>query len=110
MKIAIIGSRSITIQDIGKYIPEGCTEIVSGGAKGIDTCAAEYAKQHNFKSTLFLPDYKKYGRAAPLLRNKQIIEYSDMIVALWDGNSRGTGNVINSCKKLNKNCKVYILK
>ena len=57
MKIAIIGSRTLNINDIDKYIPEGVTEIVSGGAKGIDTCAAVYAKCHGIKLKVFLPEY-----------------------------------------------------
>ena len=43
MKVAIIGSRNLTVKDLGQYLPEGTTEIVSGGAKGVDTCAREYA-------------------------------------------------------------------
>ena len=43
MKVAVIGSRSLTVQNLGEYLPQGVTEIVSGGAKGIDTCAREYA-------------------------------------------------------------------
>ena len=60
MKIAIIGSRSITDADIGKYVSAG-DEIVSGGATGIDTLAAEYAKRNGLKLTVFLPEYEKYG-------------------------------------------------
>ena len=44
MKIAVVGSRNMTIKNINKYIP-ACDEIVSGGAKGVDSCAAEYAKK-----------------------------------------------------------------
>ena len=43
MKVAVIGSRGLTVSDLGKYLPENTTEIVSGGAKGIDTCARNYA-------------------------------------------------------------------
>ena len=50
MKIAIVGSRKITVENIGEYIPEG-SEIVSGGAKGVDSCAAEYAEKNEIKHT-----------------------------------------------------------
>lgn len=49
MKVAVIGSRSLNIDNIGKYLPEGVTEIVSGGAKGIDSCVREYAKKKRNK-------------------------------------------------------------
>lgn len=54
MKIAIIGSRGLSADDLGKYLPVGVTEIVSGGAKGIDTCAKEYALANGLKLTEFL--------------------------------------------------------
>ena len=56
MKLAIIGSRDITDVDIEKYIPDGVTEIVSGGAKGIDTLAKQYAIDNNIKYVVFAPD------------------------------------------------------
>lgn len=101
MKTAIIGSRTLTVEDIGEYLPEGTTEIVSGGAKGIDSAAREYAQNNGLRLTEFLPEYNRYGRAAPLKRNIQIIEYADFVLAFWDGESSGTKNVIDSCKKQN---------
>ena len=109
MKIAIIGSRSITDADIGKYVSAG-DEIVSGGAAGIDTLAAEYAKRNGLKLTVFLPEYEKYGRAAPIVRNKQIVDYADKVVAFWDGSSRGTLSVIKYAEKVGKPCETVILK
>ena len=108
MKIAIIGSRSITDADIGKYVSAG-DEIVSGGATGIDTLAAEYAKRNGLKLTVFLPEYEKYGRAAPIVRNKQIVDYADKVVALWNGSSRGTLSVIKYAEKMGKPCEVVTL-
>ena len=109
MKVAVIGSRELTIDDLGKYLPEDTTEIVSGGAKGIDNCSKEYALAHNIKLTEFLPEYKKFGRAAPLKRNLQIIEYSDIVLAFWDGKSKGTKYVIDSCQKMGVEIKVYLI-
>ena len=108
MKIAIIGSRSITDADIGKYVSEG-DEIVSGGAAGIDTLAAEYAKRNGLKLTVFLPEYEKYGRAAPIVRNKQIVDYADKVIALWNGSSKGTMSVIEYAEKMGKPCEVVTL-
>ena len=85
MKIAVIGSRGLKVDNLEKYLPEETTEIVSGGAKGIDTCAREYALAKGLKLTEFLPEYAKYGRIAPLKRNLQIIDYADCVLAFWDG-------------------------
>ncbi len=79
MRIAIIGSRNLTVKNLADYLPNAhrITEIVSGGARGIDSCAAEYARAAGIKLTEFLPNYEKYGRRAPLIRNLQIIEHAD---------------------------------
>lgn len=109
MKIAIIGSRNLTKVDLSKYIPKSVTEIVSGGAKGIDTLATKYAENNKLRLTIFLPQYEKYSRAAPLKRNDKIIEYSDEVIAFWDGKSKGTEYVIKKCKKLNKKITVHLI-
>jgi len=107
MKLAIIGSRNIHIDDLSPYVPADCDEIISGGARGVDTCAAEYARVHGLKLTEILPDYQKFGRAAPIVRNRAIVEAADAVVALWDGSSRGTKSVIDFCKKTSKPCLVF---
>ena len=107
MKVAVIGSRSLTVQNLEEYLPQGVTEIVSGGAKGIDTCAREYAQREGVKLTEFLPDYSRYGRGAPLRRNLEIIRYTDQVIAFWDGQSHGTRFVIEECRKQRKKVTVY---
>ena len=107
MKVAVIGSRGLYVDHLKDYLPEGVTEIVSGGAKGIDTCAKDYALRHGLKLTEFLPEYEKYGRGAPLRRNITIIKYADLVLAFWDGKSRGTKYVIDNCKKRNIPVAVY---
>ena len=110
MKIAVVGSRGLKVNDMGRYLPAGVTEIVFGGARGIDTCAREYAEKNRIKLTEFLPQYEKYGRSAPLKRNLQIIDYADLVLAFWDGNSKGTKYVIEQCKKQNKEIKIFLAK
>lgn len=109
MKVAVIGSRGLSVSDLGRYLPENTTEIVSGGAKGVDTSAREYVLAHGIKLTEFLPEYTRFGRSAPLKRNITIIEYSDIVLAFWDGKSRGTKFVIDNCRKLGVEVRVYII-
>ena len=107
MKIAIVGSRDLVISDIGKYIPE-CDEIVSGGAIGVDRCAEKYCIENGVKLTLFLPEYELYGRSAPIIRNKKIVDYADRVVVLWNGRSKGSLSVIKYAEKIGKECKVIL--
>ncbi len=55
MKVAIVGSRGLNV-DISKYIPSGVTTIISGGAKGIDTLAEQYADRNNLKKLFLNPN------------------------------------------------------
>ena len=109
MKVAVIGSRGISISNIGDYLPENTTVIISGGAKGVDTSAREYAIAHGIELTEFLPEYEKYGRGAPLKRNITIIENADLVLAFWDGKSRGTKFVIDNCRKMGVEVRVVII-
>ena len=109
MRIAIVGSRNVTVDSLAEFVTNH-DEIVSGGAVGVDQCAANYAKEHGLKLTEFLPEYEKYGRAAPIMRNKIIVDYADKIIAFWDGKSKGTLSVIKYAEKQGKPCEVILSK
>ena len=109
MKVAIVGSRSLNV-DISKYIPDGTTTIITGGAKGIDSLAEKFADENNLKKIIFKPQYDKYGKAAPIVRNILIVNESDLIIAIWDGKSRGTKFTIDYARKLDKFIRVFIEK
>lgn len=99
MKLAIIGSRNCPHIDIGKYLKFTPTTIISGGARGADTWAREYARKNNIPLIEFLPDYWSYGRKAPLVRNRLIVDNCDCLLAFWDGISRGTKFTLDYASK-----------
>jgi predicted Rossmann fold nucleotide-binding protein DprA/Smf involved in DNA uptake len=107
MKIAVVGSRGLSLSEemLAMYLSEA-DEIVSGGAKGVDTCVARYAKKKEIPLTEFLPDYSRYGKGAPVVRNKQIVDYADKVVVFWDGSSKGTLSVIRYAERINKSCEI----
>lgn len=107
MKTAVVGSRGLYIENFDDYMPEGTTEIITGGAKGIDQCAERYAKEKNIPLTVVRPDYRRYGKGAPLKRNSQIIAMVDIVLAFWDGKSSGTRYVIEQCGIMGKTVKVF---
>jgi len=109
MWVGVIGSRGLVVDNLVDYLPPETTMLVSGGAKGIDSCAKEYALANNIPITEFLPEYKKYGKTAPLKRNIEIILHSDFMLIIWDGKSRSTKHVIDNCKKHNVFYKVILL-
>ena len=87
MKIAIVGSRGVVVNDF-----------------------EEYAKNNGIKMTVILPEYNLYGRAAPIVRNKKIVDLADKIIVFWDGQSKGSLSVIKYAEKIGKECKVVICK
>ena len=109
MKVAVIGSRNIEVEDVGKYLPPNVTGLISGGARGVDSAVRRYAVAEGIPLTEILPEYARYGRGAPLRRNEAIVARADLVVALWDGSSRGTAHVIDLCRRLKKPVEVHIL-
>lgn len=105
MKLAVIGSRQFNDYDffvnkINEYIDlSKITVFISGGAKGADSLAERLAKDKGFEMIVFKPDYKQYSRAATFIRNREIINHADIIVAFWDGKSSGTRYTIDYAKR-----------
>ena len=104
MKIAIIGSRehgNINFeQELNNRLLVFANDtIISGGARGIDTLAAMYARKHGMKLLEFRPDYETFGRGATFVRNRLIVDMADVVVAFWNGTSRGTKYTIDYAKK-----------
>ena len=108
MKLIIAGSRTIT-----NYTPVNVTkwlhafnlrptEIVSGGARGIDELGERWAKLYGIIMKRFNPDWITHGKAAGPIRNQQMAEYADALMVVWDGKSRGTKNMMEEMKKVDK--------
>ena len=114
MNVGVVGSRDWTDKEfIFKILDEvdlrsgGQDTIVSGGAIGADTFAEKYAKEKHITRLIIKPDYEHHGKIAPLLRNKVIIDYSDMLVAFWNGKSKGTLHAIIEAVKQGKKVIIY---
>jgi hypothetical protein len=101
MIAAVIGSRNFTdyklLESTLLLFPE-INQIISGGAKGADSLAKIYAEKNNIPLLIFKPDWKQYGKGAGIVRNRQIIDAAQMVVAFWDGASKGTESSINLAK------------
>ena len=103
---SIIGSRTYPPIDIGSYLKYIPDVIVSGGAKGADTYARDFAKKKGLKLIEYFPNYDKYGKGAPLERNKLIVDECDCVLALWNGTSRGNKFTLDYAKEKNKPIKI----
>ncbi|MBO6027131.1 MAG: DUF2493 domain-containing protein [Bacteroidales bacterium] len=114
MRLAIVGSREfenceLLCTEVAKIRQEQTIElIVSGGAKGADTLAKRYAALNQIPLMEFKPDYKQFGRNAPVQRNALIVENADWVLAFVAPTSRGTWDTIRKAEKMLK--KVIIVK
>lgn len=113
MKVIIAGGRDFNDYNLLKskcdLLLKNSTniEIVSGNANGADKLGERYALENNYKLTKFPADWS-LGKKAGYIRNKQMSDYSDCLIAFWDGCSKGTNHMINLAKQ--NNLKIRIVK
>ena len=110
MNLLIVGSRSIKEFDLAPHIPCDTSLIISGGARGIDTIAEEYADNYSIPKKIIKPQYNIYGRGAPIKRNEEMVDIADKILVIWDGISKGTDYTVKYAKKKNKDIKIIMVK
>ena len=110
-KTIVAGGRTYQLSEEDYKILDnaGISEIVCGGAKGADQCGKEWAKTYEVPVKMFPADWNTHGKAAGPIRNKQMAEYADSLIAFWDGKSRGTKNMIETAKKLKLNVEVVMI-
>lgn len=119
MKVIIAGSRTITLMSVleqavvraGNYWMSSdqdnwqnymYSEIISGGAQGADALGERYAIKKQLPLKTFPANWEKFGKKAGALRNIEMAEYADALIALWDGKSKGTFHIISEMVKRNK--------
>lgn len=109
MKVIIAGSRTAVEEEVFTAVKEAgfqIDEVVSGCARGADENGEMYASLFGIPVRKFPAYWNKYGRSAGPIRNKKMAEYADALIAVWDGESRGTENMINEASKLG--LRVYV--
>jgi len=116
-KLVIAGSQliddyEIVKKAIAKAVKDGFVpssfEVVSGGAIGVDSLAKAYASDRKLSYREFLPEYRSpKDKSAPLIRNQKMAVYGDALLAIWDGKSTGTKNMMGCMETLGKPVMTY---
>ena len=108
-KIAIGGCRNFNNYNVFKEFVNECISsfkgeiiIISGKCRGVDCMAERYAAEKSLGLELFPAEWKKYGRSAGPIRNKVMVQRADIVIAFWDGKSKGTKSLINNAKVMGK--------
>lgn len=108
-RIIVCGNKDFTDRDfclekLKEMIPRYTNpEIISGHARGADTFGEEYARMTGIKCSVFKAEWKRYGKAAGPIRNREMLDYAmeetPVVIAFWNGTSRGTKNMIERARK-----------
>jgi hypothetical protein len=114
MRVIIAGGRDFTDFDYIKgymaTLPPWVeiTEVVSGGATGVDTLAIAWASMYNKPYRVFHAEWDRLGRRAGPIRNAEMAVYADGLIAFWNGESKGTKNMIDQMAA--KGAWVYVVR
>ena len=84
--------------------------IISGGAPGVDSMAERFAKEYNIPTTVYKADWETFGRSAGYIRNNDIMHTSEVCIAFWDGESKGTLHTIGLFRKFEKDVHIINFK
>lgn len=102
MKVAIVGSRSFSNYTLlTKYLSRlpKIELIISGGARGADQLGEKWAETQGIKTLIFKPNWRRHGKSAGIIRNREIVNNADMVIAFWDGQSKGTRHTVEIARK-----------
>lgn len=83
------------------------TEVVSGHARGVDCLGELWADNHDIPCRIFEADWNKHGRSAGPIRNREMADYGEALIALRRPQSRGTQHMIDTARKLG--LKVFVV-
>lgn len=114
MKVIIAGGRDFNDYEFLKQVCSKLSEldseieIVSGGAKGADALGERFANEMGYALKVFPADWSE-GRKAGPIRNSQMANYADALIAFWDGKSKGTKNMIDLATKRGLGVKVVYI-
>ena len=110
MKVIIAGTRTFLDYELLKNtISESgfeLTQIISGGARGADALGERYAKENNVPCRVMTANWDVLGKAAGYVRNEDMAKVADALIAFWDGQSKGTRNMIDIAKR--HNLKIFV--
>ncbi len=114
MKVIIAGSRtlSLSVQELDQVVQQSgfeVTELISGGAAGMDQAGEAWARSKGIPIRQFLPDWEKHGKAAGPIRNREMVKNSEAVIAVWDGESKGTKSTIVEAQKRGQPVHLYTI-
>jgi hypothetical protein len=113
MKVVICGSRDLqNYQLVEETVTRSGFEIstvLSGGSRGVDRLGIAFARNHHHSVQVFMPEWERLGKRAGMVRNREMARAAEAVIAIWDGQSRGTRNMIELASRHNLPCFVLLV-
>ena len=115
MNVIIAGSRNFndyellsSVIDAFRMRENENITIVSGGARGADRLGEKYARENNLELHIYEANWSKFGKSAGFVRNEEMADFGDYLLAFWDGRSPGTQHMIKTAKKKGLKAELFI--
>ncbi len=115
-RIVVAGCRDYNNYEEAKEFIENCIRdikskhtlvFVSGFCRGADMLGERYARENGYDIERYPADWKRYGKGAGIVRNREMATVGDLIICFWDKKSKGTKALIDFANKLNKPLEIY---
>lgn len=114
MRVIIAGSRSIvsfaSVQSAIERSGFALTEVVSGTASGVDSLGERFARERGIACRRFPADWKRFGRSAGYVRNRDMAQYAEALILVWDGSSRGSAHMLALARERRLRCFVVVVR
>lgn len=115
-RVIIAGTREFNNYELLKEKCEAVLEdesdviVISGCARGTDLLGERFAQEKGYKIERFPANWDRDGKSAGAIRNNQMANKADMLIAFWDGKSKGTSNMISTARRKGLIVKTVIIK
>lgn len=111
LRLVVVGSREYpNLDEVRQFVFEldRDTIVISGGAVGVDSMAVATARYYRMPYEVYPARWNRDGRSAGIIRNREMVDGADEVVAFWDGKSRGTAFTIDYAKQKGKPVRVFV--
>ena len=113
MKVVICGSRDLEnyqlVEEAVSRSGFSISTVLSGGSRGVDRLGITFACNHHHLVQVYMPEWERLGKRASAVRNREMVEAAEAVIAVWDGKSCGTCNMIELASNHSLPCFVLLV-
>lgn len=109
--VLICGSGSIKNLQLDRYVrPQSCGAVVQGADTMIDIILDSWNKSNKIENVIYQPNYKVYKKDASIVRDKEMVDFCDVVIAFWNGENDNISSIIDYAKSIGRKVIVHLIK